>query len=86
MHHKNGKYQSVEVCLVDKTFDLRVFLLYTVFEEYDIIAKSVIIENHTGNDRMLKAKLIDEKTVMVLNHFSHNGINSNYTDFEPLAS
>ena len=27
----------------------------------------------------------DEKTVVILNHFSHNGINSNYTEFEPIA-
>ena len=30
-------------------------------------------------------KFIDEKTVVILNHFSHNGINSNYTEFEPIA-
>lgn len=36
-------------------------------------------------DRMLEENLIDEKTVVVLNHFSHNGINSNYDEFEPMA-
>ena len=36
-------------------------------------------------DRMLAEGLIDEKTVVVLNHFSHNGANSNYDEFEPIA-
>ena len=36
-------------------------------------------------DRMLEEGLIDEKTIVVLNHFSHNGSNSNYDEFEPLA-
>ena len=37
-------------------------------------------------DRMLEEKLIDEKTKLVLNHFSHNGISSNYTDFVSIAA
>ena len=36
-------------------------------------------------DRMLAEGLIDEKTVVVLNHFSHNGSYSNYDEFEPIA-
>lgn len=36
-------------------------------------------------DRMLEEKLIDEKTVVVLNHFSHNGKASNFDEFEPIA-
>ena len=37
-------------------------------------------------ERMLKEKLIDEKTKLVLNHFSHNWSNSVYTDFLPMAA
>lgn len=36
-------------------------------------------------DRMLAEKLIDEKTKVVLNHFSHNGKASNFDEFEPIA-
>ena len=35
---------------------------------------------------MLQEKMIDEKTKLILNHFSHNGISSNYTDFVSLAA
>ena len=34
---------------------------------------------------MLQEKLIDNNTIVVLNHFSHNGLNANYDDFEPIA-
>ena len=57
LHDNDGKSQSVEICLKDKIYDLRVYLLYTAFEEYDIIAKSVRIENHTGNDIILESVL-----------------------------
>ena len=57
LHDDNGISQSVEVCLKDKVYDLRVYLLYTVFEEFDIIARSVRIENHTGNDVILESVL-----------------------------
>lgn len=36
-------------------------------------------------DRMLAEKLIDAKTKVVLNHFSHNGKDSNFDEFEPIA-
>ena len=42
--------------------------------------------NVACRDRMLSEGLIDENTVAVLNHFSHNGINSNYDEFVPLAA
>ena len=57
LHDEQEKSQSVEICLKDKVYDLRVYLLYTTFEEYDIIAKSVRIENHTGNDVVLESVL-----------------------------
>ena len=34
----------------------------------------------------LRRGLADEKTVFVLNHFSHNGVNSFYDDFAPAAA
>ncbi|MBO5322131.1 MAG: alpha-galactosidase [Clostridia bacterium] len=57
LHDNEGKSQSVEICLKDKVHDLRVYLLYTAFEEYDIIARSVRIENHTGGDLILESVL-----------------------------
>ena len=57
LHDKNGVSQSVEVCLKDKIHDLRVYLLYSVFEEYDVIARSVRIENHTGKEIILESAL-----------------------------
>jgi len=57
LHDDKGKSQSVEVCLKDKIYDLRVYLLYTAFEEYDIISRSVRVENHTGKDILLESVL-----------------------------
>lgn len=57
LHDDKGKSQSVEICLKDKIYDLRVYLLYTVFEEYDIISRSVRVENHTGKDMLLESVL-----------------------------
>ena len=57
LHDEAGVSQSVEVCLKDKIYDLRVYLLYTVFEEYDVISRSVRIENHTGSDIVLESVL-----------------------------
>ena len=34
----------------------------------------------------MEEKLIDEKTQVVLNHFSHNGLHANYDEFEPIAA
>lgn len=36
-------------------------------------------------DIMTEKGLIDENTVMVLNHFSHNGLNATYDEFKPIA-
>ncbi|MBO5358992.1 MAG: alpha-galactosidase [Clostridia bacterium] len=57
LHDTNTESQSVEVCLKDNIHDLRVYLLYTAFEENDIIARSVRIENHAGKDIALEAVL-----------------------------
>ncbi len=56
--HDEGKLsQTVEVCLKDKIYDLRVYLLYTVFEEQDVISRSVRVENHTGEEIILESVL-----------------------------
>ena len=57
LHDEENKSQSVEICLKDKIYDLRVYLLYTAFEEYDIISRSVRVENHTGKDIFLESAL-----------------------------
>ena len=57
LHDSENKSQTVEICLKDKTHDLRVYLLYTVFEDYDVIARSVRVENHTGKEIKLQSVL-----------------------------
>lgn len=57
LHDKGGKSQSVEVCLKDKVYNLRVYLLYTVFEECDIISRAVRVENQTGGKVILESVL-----------------------------
>lgn len=56
------------------------------YEELSYHGHMCLGRNIACRDRMIKEKLIDEKTVVVLNHFSHNGINSVYTDFLPIAA
>ncbi len=48
---------------------------------------------HMGLERNLLCRewmrregLVDESTVMVLNHFSHNGLHAGYDDFVPIAA
>ena len=56
------------------------------YEELNYHGHMCLGRNVKCRDRMLEGKMIDEKTKLVLNHFSHNGIHSNYTDFVPLAA
>lgn len=57
LHDENGKSESIEICLKDKIHDLRVYLLYTVFYDCDVISRSVRIENHTGGEVILESVL-----------------------------
>ena len=57
LHDDCGASETVEVCLKDKIYDLRVYLLYTVFEEFDVISRSVRVENHTGREITLESVL-----------------------------
>lgn len=57
LHDEEGVSRSVEVCLKDKIYDLRVYLLYTAFEEEDVIVRSVRIENHTGGEIIIESAL-----------------------------
>ncbi len=57
LHDINRESQTVEICLKDKIHDFRVYLLYTAFEDQDIIARSVRIENLTGKDILLESVL-----------------------------
>lgn len=56
------------------------------YEELDYHGHMCLGRNIACRDRMLEERLIDDKTTVVLNHFSHNGISSNYTDFSPIAA
>lgn len=55
------------------------------YEELGYHGHMCIGRNIKCRDRMRSEGLIDENTVVVLNHFSHNGKDSNYADFEPMA-
>lgn len=46
------KVQTLEVELVDSVKDLHVFLMYTAFEEYDAITRSVRVENRGPKCRL----------------------------------
>ena len=45
-----------------------------------------LAENKQVKERMLSIGCVDEKTVFVCNHFSHNGISVVYDDFVPVAA
>ena len=44
-----------------------------------------LIQNVECKERLEKLGIIDEKTVLLLNHFSHNGIDVVYDDFSEIA-
>ncbi len=56
------------------------------YEELDYHGHMCLGRNIACRARMLEERFIDDKTTVVLNHFSHNGIKSNYTDFAPIAA
>ncbi len=56
-YDNGGESETVEVCLKDTVYDLRVYLLYTVFEKLDIITRSARIENNTGAEVVLESAL-----------------------------
>ena len=56
-YDNGGESETVEVCLKDTVYDLRVYLLYTVFEKQDVITRSARIENRTGAEVVLESAL-----------------------------
>lgn len=44
----NGKADTLEVILYDKKIDLEVHLYYTIFEEYNIIARNTVFMNQSN--------------------------------------
>ncbi len=54
---EENKAQTLEICLKDSAEDLYVYLLYSVFEKEDIIARSCRVENRTGKQVALNAVL-----------------------------
>lgn len=56
-HDESGASQTLEIILKDTLYNLRVHLLYSVFEEYDIITRSARIVNNTGNAVFLNSAL-----------------------------
>lgn len=56
------------------------------YEELDYHGHMCLGRNIKCRDRMLSENLIDKNTIVVLNHFSHNGKSSNYDEFAPLVA
>jgi phosphoribosyl 1,2-cyclic phosphate phosphodiesterase len=44
-----------------------------------------LAENIEVRKRMLEMGIVDEKTIFLCNHFSHNGYSVVYEEFEPIA-
>lgn len=67
------KVETLEILLKDYKDDLYVRLLYGVFEDYDMITRAVVIENHTALDvklsRVMSTCLDFSETDLELIHF-----------------
>ena len=50
LFNKNKKADTLEVVLYDEIIDLEVHLYYTVFDEYNIIARHTVIINKSDSD------------------------------------
>ena len=51
---KENGAETLEICLKDSAEDLCVYLLYSVFEKEDAIARSCRVENRTGKSGVLE--------------------------------
>lgn len=54
-------------------------------EELDYHHHMCLGRNIKCRDRMINSGLADDKTIFILNHFSHNGKNASYDEFSPIA-
>lgn len=54
-------------------------------EELDYHNHMCLGRNIKCRDRMLQNGLADDKTIFILNHFSHNGKSATYDEFSPIA-
>ena len=60
LFNKNKKADTLEVVLYDEIIDLKVHLYYTVFDEYNIIARhTVIINKSDSNIKLLSVLCAD---------------------------
>ncbi|MFO7968545.1 MAG: alpha-galactosidase [Bacillota bacterium] len=65
LHHKNmpqaKKEKTIKISLIEKTSKIKVNLLYSLFEDDDVIVRNIIIENTTDQafvlERMLSANI-----------------------------
>ena len=56
------------------------------YEELDYHGHMCLGRNIACKERLLAENHIDKNSKLVLNHFSHNGIHSLYTEFVPIAA
>ena len=54
-------------------------------EKMTYIGHMNLNDNIKVKDRLIKMNCADEKTIFVCNHFSHNGKNVSYDEFEKIA-
>ena len=56
------------------------------YEELGYHGHMSLGRNRQCREELLRSGIADEKTVFVLNHFSHNGLSAGYDDFCALAN
>ena len=56
------------------------------FEKIPYVGHMCLGSNLKLKEKLLNIDAIDDKTILVLNHFSHNGLNATYDDFAPVAA
>ncbi len=69
---------------INTVFDLVVYDCTNVLLESDNVRHMGLTGNVIVRDRLLQMGRINEKTIHILNHFSHNGL-AGYDDFVPIA-
>ena len=56
------------------------------FEKIPYVGHMCLGSNLKLKEKLLNIDAIDDKTILVLNHFSHNGLNATYDNFAPVAA
>lgn len=87
---KDDNIQTLIINLVDKTLRLNLSLIYSVFENSDVICKSIILKNQSNNTYIIK-KVASSQLSLYSNDFKLKTFTSNFdnsfkSDIHPLLS